>query len=149
MHANPLPEASSNGHRIRHFTFFALSAALFAACLAFNGYYTAHSSANSGLLLMTGWLGLASWEVAWLANPILLFAAVAYARRRYRQAMKHSIVANGLMLSFLLTGKVMVSEAPTYADVTGYGLGYWLWLSSGATLLTGALVGQKAVLDAA
>ena len=63
--------------------------------------------------------------------------------------MKHSIVANGLMLSFLLTNKVMVSEAPTYADVAGYGLGYWLWLSSGATLLTGALVGQKAVLDAA
>lgn len=132
-----------------HFAFLALSVALFAACLTFNGYYTTRGSANGGLLLVVGWLGLASWEAAWLANPVLVFAVVAYVRRRYRQAIIRSAVAICLMLSFLLTGKVIVSEAPTYAEVTGYGLGYGLWVSSGTMLLVGALVCLKAERGAA
>jgi hypothetical protein len=36
------------------------------------------------------------------------------------------------MLSFLAHKSIVSSEAPTYSIITGYGLGYWLWLSSAA-----------------
>lgn len=41
---------------------------------------------------------------------------------------------------------VMVSEAPTFAKVTGAGLGYWLWITSMAVLAAGsalALIAPK------
>lgn len=36
---------------------------------------------------------------------------------------------------------MIVSEAPTYAKITGYSAGYWLWLSSAIIATLGAVVG--------
>ena len=36
---------------------------------------------------------------------------------------------------------MVVSEAPTYAKITGYAAGYWLWLASAIIATLGAAVG--------
>lgn len=43
-------------------------------------------------------------------------------------------------MSFLLHEKIIVSEAPQYAKISGYGLGYFLWISSIAILSTGQYI---------
>jgi len=34
------------------------------------------------------------------------------------------------MVAFLFRHTIVASEAPTYAKIIGYGVGYWLWLTS-------------------
>lgn len=34
-----------------------------------------------------------------------------------------------IMLSFLFHKSIVISEAPTYSKIFGYGLGYWLWIA--------------------
>lgn len=138
---------SQNPIRATHLAFLILSALLFTTCLAFDGYSTRQGANNGGLLLLSGWLGVTASAPAWLANPLIIVAAFMYARRRYFQAMVLSGIAAGLMLSFLLTKEVMVSEAPTYAEVTAYGPGYWLWVASALILFVGAALNHKRVFD--
>jgi hypothetical protein len=51
------------------------------------------------------------------------------------------------MLSFLRIETIPVNEAPTYAKITGYGLGYWLWLASAVVLFAASIVGLLAILQ--
>ena len=46
-----------------------------------------------------------------------------------------------LIVAFLFRQTIIVSEAPTYAKITGYAAGYWLWLTSAALAVVSALTG--------
>jgi hypothetical protein len=62
-------------------------------------------------------------------------------RRQYTIAAAMSFAATGLIVGFLRSDQIIASEAPTYDKITGYGLGYWLWLGSALTLMAGSVVG--------
>ena len=118
----------------------ATSVGLFLLSLTQDGYYIDGTDPRAwapawGLLLF-GWLGLFSGVFAWLANPLLVIGWILFIRRRYRAGLWTTIAALLFMLSFLLHTTIQSSEAPTYSKITGYGPGYWLWVASGASLLS-------------
>lgn len=118
-----------------------ISIGLFAVALTQNGYYIDRPNRNAWAPawgeLAVGWISVFSGTVAWLGNPLLFASWVALFNKALRAAGLFAAVALGFMLSFLLNRTIIDSEAPSYARITGYGLGYWLWLSSAATVVIG------------
>lgn len=120
---------------IRRHWLFALSVALFAACLFFQTFYYADypmdsSFGNGWGALVAGWLGLLAGVPAWLANPLLIAAWVAYVRRMHRLSRILSVAAGGFMLSFTLESQIEVGTSGSLSAITSLGVGYYLWLSS-------------------
>lgn len=115
----------------------ALSIACFGLCLVFPGYYLGDrfEPQVAGTLLLTGWLGPLDGHLSWYANPLFLLALVFH-RRPLRSSIL-GLVALALAASFLLHGRIAVSEAPTYQSIVAYGWGYALWLTAFATLSLG------------
>jgi hypothetical protein len=129
-------------HRNGRTAILAASLALFLLCLTQDGFFVDGDNprawSQAGYLLLFGWLGLLAGIVAWLANPLWIAAWIAFALRWHRVALALGIAALLCALSFLTLDTVMVSEAPTYAKVTGVGLGYGLWITSMAVLAAGS-----------
>jgi len=126
----------------------AASLVLFLLCLTQDGFVVDGDNprawSQAGYLLLLGWLGLLAGIVAWLANPLLIAAWIAFALRSHRAALALGIAALLCALSFLAVDTVMVSEAPSFAKVTGLGLGYWLWIASMAVLAAGSALALTA-----
>ena len=78
----------------------------------------------------------------WLANPILLFSMILL-RHSIRTALILSLVSTMLILYFLVFDKVLDNEAGHYIKVSELKLGYWLWLLSSLTILSGSLIITK------
>jgi hypothetical protein len=116
---------------------------LFLASLTQDAYYLAGDNpeawAASWGLLLIGWMGVYFGVFAWLANPLLLLSWMLFLRRKFGAAFVGSAAALLFALSFLLHSTIVASEAPTYEPVTGYGLGYWLWLASMLIMAAGTL----------
>jgi hypothetical protein len=128
-------------------TLFWASIVLYAASLLTEGFYVegvAPRALSPGWSeLAFGWISLFQGTLAWLANPALFLGWFVYRSRRPGMATACSCVALILMISFLFVKTVVVSEAPTFARVTGYGVGYWLWTSSALSLVLGSLAGLR------
>ena len=89
-------------------------------------------------LLVVGCLGPFTGVFAWLANPLLVATWIMMrSRSRRGTALCCAVASLGMSLSFLLHEQVMKDEAGHYARITGYGLGYWLWVASIITALAG------------
>jgi hypothetical protein len=84
-------------------------------------------------------MGIFYGVFAWLANPLLLLSWILCLRGELRAALIISAAAVLFALSFLLHSTIVASEAPTYRAVTGYGVGYWLWLASMLIMAAGTL----------
>lgn len=110
------------------------SLVLYALALTGPGFYFGSSREpwEAHLLLLVGWLGPVDGHFSWIANPAYLIAHLMYRTREW--SFRASAVALLLALSFLLHPTIAVSEAPTYANIVGYGWGYILWVLSIATL---------------
>lgn len=124
-----------------------VSILLFVASLTQDGFYIDRPddprawSLCLGLLLV-GWIAVFDGVYAWLANPALLVAWIAmWFRPSYKVAVVAGVTALCFSLSFLRHDTIITSEAPTYSRITGYGLGYWLWIGSIATALAGGVLG--------
>ena len=119
------------------------SVLLFLASLTQDGYYLAgdnpESWSASWLLLLIGWMGLYVGVFAWLANPLLVLSWMLCLRGKHGAALIVSTAAVLFALSFLLHSTIVADEAPTYKAVTGYGVGYWLWLASMLIMAAGTL----------
>jgi hypothetical protein len=111
-----------------------LGVVVFAASLTQNCYnIEAHNpnASSPGLyLLLIGPIGVFYGIFEWLANPVLLAAWVFSFAGKNKFALLLGIVASALMVVFLFRHTIVASEAPTYAKIIGYGVGYWLWLTS-------------------
>ena len=95
--------------------------------------------ANGFGLLTVGWLGVFTGVYAWLANPTLLIAWLAMWSPAHRiYSLGASVVAMLLALSFLLHDNILADEAGNRAMITGYGPGYWLWISSSTFAMIGS-----------
>ncbi|MVN77164.1 hypothetical protein GO988_12585 [Hymenobacter sp. HMF4947] len=129
--------------RVRQLTLIT-SIFLFAFSLTQNAYYTtADSRGGAGTqslsLLLIGWLGIFAGQfsaIAWLANPLLLIAWVLLFDKPIFALVASALVLF-FMLSFLTFDKVVVNEAGGLAEITHYGIGYWLWVASDASLIIG------------
>ena len=119
------------------------SVLVFLASLTQDAYYLAGDNpdawATSWGVLLVGWMGIFYGVFAWLANPLLLLSWILCLRGELRAALIISAAAVLFALSFLLHSTIVASEAPTYRAVTGYGVGYWLWLASMLIMAAGTL----------
>jgi hypothetical protein len=122
-----------------------VSFAVFLASLTQKGFSTAGEEPGSwspGLyLLLIGPLGMLAGVFEWFANPFLLAAWIFSWFGKHKIALPLALIAIGLIAAFLFRQAMIVSEAPTYAKITGYSAGYWLWLSSAIISTLGAVVG--------
>jgi hypothetical protein len=75
----------------------------------------------------------------WLANPLLCLSWTLL-KANPRGAIGASLMATALSMSFLLFNEVISDEAGHYSPITQYKLGYWLWVMSCLTMLTGSLL---------
>jgi uncharacterized membrane protein len=60
---------------------------------------------------------------------------------KHKIALPLALIAIGLIVAFLFRQTMIVSEAPTYAKITGYSAGCWLWLTSAVIATLAAIVG--------
>lgn len=80
------------------------------------------------MILGMGWLGLIDLHFSWYANAFLLLSYLNADKTRISAAF--GLAAFLLALSFLGYEKIIVSELPSYAEITAYGWGYFLWIMS-------------------
>jgi hypothetical protein len=88
------------------------------------------SASNLGYqVLLIGWLGILDGTVAWYANVFLVLGFTTLENQNKKSLMLSGI---GLLLalSALFYDKTWIDENyAKYADVYGWGLGFYLWLS--------------------
>lgn len=113
---------------------YILSLLLWAAALPLKTYSAGWSKGGNwqGLLnFLLGFLGLFTGTFVWLANPLLLAAAITYFKVDNKM-VSFVLALAGLMtaLSFLLQKKIIIDEAGHYGEITAYHAGYWLWVLS-------------------
>lgn len=87
---------------------------------------------NGFLALATGWLGTIGYggaAMAWLANPFLFFSWIVSSKNSLIKIVPCAL-ALLFGLSFLFFDEIVKDEAGHYGAITGYGLGYWLWMGS-------------------
>jgi hypothetical protein len=107
-----------------------ISVALYALCLAFPAYYIGdtHEPQSSLSLLLMGWLGPLDGHFSWFANLFYLLALIKYKKPNVSAGL--GILALILALSFIAHERIIVSEAPTYKNIVGYGYGYFFWIAA-------------------
>jgi hypothetical protein len=121
------------------------SVIVFAASLTQKGFSTAGEPPGAWspgvYLLLIGLIGVMYGIFEWLANPVLLAAWIFSFAGKNKIALSLAILATALIAAFLFRQTIVASEAPTYAKITGYAAGYWLWLTSAIITTLGAAVG--------
>jgi hypothetical protein len=118
---------------------------LFVASLPQVGYFVEGKPYDSGgLLVLGGWAGLLYGIYAWLANPLLLAAWIGMAFHPRLFAFVFASLSLAFALSFL-TVTVQPAFSGVSREITGCGLGYWLWVASIGALLVGS--GIAAMLE--
>ena len=92
-------------------------------------------------LLILGWFGLfvGGAGFCWIANPLLILSWILI-RVKIIASLILSGISTVIMISFLFFDKIMVDEAGHYGEITGYGLGYWLWMTSSLVTFVGSLL---------
>ncbi len=128
------------------FLFVMVSVALFGFSLASDGFYIDRPSnprawSPGWCLLLIGWVTLIDGVVAWFANPLIAVSWMLIWLRSARVvALCAALSALLLSLSFLLHSEIMTDEGGGRTAITGYGSGYWLWVSSMAVMAIGTLI---------
>ena len=127
---------------LRTLLWFFMSFSLYILCLLNNGFYYIKGDlprdwAIGSELLISGWLGLFAGAsgLPWLANPLLMIAWLVYLIKQNVTSFLFSLSALSLMVSFLSVKGILRDEAGHYSQITGYGLGYWFWISSAFAIL--------------
>ncbi|TXF76248.1 hypothetical protein [Chryseobacterium sp.] len=122
-------------------TFFLVSLFIFFFSILFDAFYVdktpSEFSAFSALLL--GWAYLGGPGISWVGNVFLWISYLFILKRRTKTSAVLSFIAVSFMLSFLFFDTTIVSENNFEEKITGYGLGYYMWLSSGFIILIGSL----------
>ena len=93
-----------------------------------------HSSHYLGIaLLLLGWIestSLSTNGLAWLANPFFAVGLLTLLLNRPGLATVFHGISCGLSSVTFNVSKVCIDEAGNYAEVVGYGPGFWLWYST-------------------
>ena len=122
---------------------WALSVAAYVAAMPLVAFYQARlddEAQRSFMLLLVGPMGVLVGYLEWLANPLIWYSWRMAKKGRWRTCAISSLIAVGLVASFLLRDHM---EWPLYERdprprITGHGLGFWLWLVSALSMLAAA-----------
>lgn len=79
--------------------------------------------------------------LTWLANPLLIVSWITFKKKKKISFLLSSI-ALLIGLSFLMFDEIIINEGGYYGQITGYRLGYWLWICSMITILIGNIYNQ-------
>ena len=129
-----------------------LSIFLFLICLFNDAFYLYGHRRNdwstSWAILIYGWMGLFDGikniaAFSWLANPLLFIAWVTYFIKNNRTSFFFSCSSLSLMLFFLLPREIIIGANSSHELIAGYGLGYWLWVSSAVALCLANISAHK------
>ena len=109
-----------------------ISITLFIISLPFNACLIEGNSANSFMLLISGWVGIivGGANMVWLANPLVFISWILSTYRCYTFAAIFGFAASGFAFSFLFFHGLMTGEDMAIRPITSYLPGYWLWLLS-------------------
>jgi hypothetical protein len=122
-----------------------VSVIVVATSLTQNAYYIAGENPKAWspafYLLLLGPIGLFAGIFEWLANPVLLAAWVFSFAGKNKIALLLGIGASALVLAFLFRHTIIANEAGHYAQIIGYGPGYWLWLTSALLVIVSGATG--------
>ncbi|MFT5324272.1 MAG: hypothetical protein ACI8P0_002133 [Planctomycetaceae bacterium] len=122
-----------------------VSLILFVVSLTQDAFYEEgnNEAAHALPLFALGWMGFLDGKIAWFANPALF---ASWLRKLDSKGPFNSLTCSGLAiclaLSFLLHDQISAQGRPR--AIVGYGLGYWLWVSSIATTVIGNLAMLRA-----
>ena len=124
-----------------------ISILLLIISLAQPAFYTTSDTSDSlnlhsVFIFFLGWLGFlggAFESVFWFANPLYIYALILFVRNK-KEAMIISGAATILALLFLFLHSFIKNESGSRTPITGYGLGYILWVASLSLLTIGTLV---------
>jgi hypothetical protein len=97
------------------------------------------SSVGIFFLGWMGFLGGAPESFFWFANPLFIVAIILFARQNAK-AIFISSLATILAISFLTMDTFFANEGGGRSKITGYGMGYILWVSSLSVLSIGILI---------
>ena len=116
-------------------TTISLTVLLFVLSLTQNAYYINDGEESVGSLgliaLLLGFFGISGGSgIAWLANPCLFMSFIHLKRDNLKKAKVFSFISVIFGFSFLFFDNVIANEGGTITEITSYGIGYWLWLSS-------------------
>jgi hypothetical protein len=118
---------------------------LIASCLAFAAslfvdcFCTGDGCNYKGIfLLLFGWVGIFTGDasLAWYANPFIV-ASWIMTWKNHKWSLLVSCIGVIICLSFLFFKDVIDNEGGVSRAITGYRIGYWLWVSSAAIMLAG------------
>ncbi len=100
---------------------------------------------DSSILFFLGWMsflggGLIPF-IIWLANP-LYFITIIYTVQQQKLALLLSITPIILASVFMMLPSILTSESGATSEITGRGLGFYLWFSAFIVLFLGVLMDQ-------
>src|SRR5207247_571555 len=95
-------------------------------------------------LLLCGWGGLFQGVLSWLANPAIVagwLTMMSNLRKAPQFAIAYTTLSLVFALSFLFYREIDQTGMGMAPDrIGGYGLGYWLWVTSTAIAFVGSIV---------
>ena len=122
-----------------------VSVVVYATALTQKGFHSVGEPPGAwspGLyFLFVGPLSVLYGVFEWLGNPVLFAAWIFPLARKNKIALPLALLATALIAAFLFRQTIVASEAPTYAKITGYAAGYWLWLSSAVLAILASVIG--------
>lgn len=68
--------------------------------------------------------------LGWCANPCLLLVIILLLRDEYRAAMTASVVTCAFAACSFLLKEINLGTSSSKAAITGYGVGFYLWLAA-------------------
>ncbi|MBJ9976260.1 hypothetical protein IAE35_20780 [Pseudomonas sp. S75] len=117
--------------------YLALSLLLYLLALFFDGALMGASRHMPALqMLLYGPWGVAFGLYAWFANPLLALAILAHRRLRWL-ALLAGAAALYLALGSLGIERLPDNRSYAFHDVTGFGVGFYLWLAAILTFCAG------------
>jgi hypothetical protein len=107
------------------------SVTCFFMCLMFPAFYTGSDSPQFSLdLFLFGWLGPFSGHFAWYANPFYFLALKSIKSDESFISAIWVFIAICIGLLFLAARTICLNEGGISQEITGLGVGYFLWITS-------------------
>ncbi|QXP78681.1 MULTISPECIES: hypothetical protein [Winogradskyella] len=104
------------------------SVILYLISLTQNAFLLNNEDGHYGYLaLIFGFYAVFDTGISWLANFLIIFS---WLFRHKRTSLYYSLSALILGISFLFIDEIVMGTNNKYGKITGYGIGYYLWISS-------------------
>jgi hypothetical protein len=101
--------------------------------------FKSHEPVTGGNVIALGWWGALMHEFAWFANPVYLYAILAYKTSATTFSKFASTTALVLGLTSFHAKEWWFNEG-SGTPITSLGLGYYVWMLSFCVLLAGSFI---------